>query len=411
MTRPLPRGVPADPVVRALVRAQLASRSVSRRSVLAAGAGSAGVAALLAACGTGGTPGGQRSGPVEDRSADEKQVRWANWTLYLDYDDESQTYPTLERFTEQTGIEVDYAEDIDDNDAYYGKVQGQLANGQDIGQDIITLTDWMAGRVIRLGYTQPLDKANIPNASNLLPSLQDVSFDPGREHSLTWQSGFGGVAWNKAQVPNGIRTVSDLWAPELAGRVEVLSEMRDTVGLIMLEQGVDVAGEWGDDEFFAALEVLEQQISSGQIRQVKGNSYAEDLVSGDALAVIGWSGDITVLNFENGENWEFALPEAGGTLWSDNLMIPVGSPHKANAEALIDYYYDPEVAAEVAAYVNYICPVEGAREAMDAFDPSLAENPLIFPDDATLARSHVFRALSAEEETRYNDEFQSVIGN
>ena len=177
--------------------------------------------------------------------------------------------------------------------------------------------------------------------------------------------------------------------------------------------GVDscVAGEWGDDEFFAALEVLDAQISSGQIRQVKGNSYAEDLVSGDALAVIGWSGDITVLNFENEPRWEFVLPEAGGTLWSDNLMIPVGSPYKANAEALIDFYYDPEVAAEVAAYVNYICPVEGAREAMEAIDPELVENELIFPTDATLERAHVFRALTPEEETRYNDEFQAVIGN
>lgn len=410
MTRSRPRRpAPADPAVRALVAAQ---RDVSRRSVLAGGLGAAGVGALLAACGTGGTPGASgTSGPVADRSETEKVVRWANWTLYLDYDEATQSYPTLERFSAETGIEATYAEDIEDNDAYFGKVQGQLANGQDIGQDLVTLTDWMAARMIRLGYTQELDKDNIPNAANLIANLQDVSFDPGRTHTMTWQSGFGGLAWNVDAVPGGLRTVSDLWAPELRGRVEVLSEMRDTVGLIMLDQGVDVAGEWGDDEFFAALEVLDAQISSGQIRQVKGNSYAEDLVSGDALAVIGWSGDITVLNFENEPRWEFVLPEAGGTLWSDNLMIPVGSPYKANAEALINFYYDPEVAAEVAAYVNYICPVEGAREAMEAIDPELVENELIFPTDATLERAHVFRALTPEEETRYNDEFQAVIGN
>ena len=409
-----PRPLPADPMLRALVRAQRSAsrREVSRRSVLASGAGIAGVGALLAACGTGGSPGAAASGgPVKDRSETDKTVSWANWTLYLDYDDDAQEYPTLQAFTEETGIEVTYAEDIDDNDAYFGKIQGQLANGQDIGQDIITLTDWMAGRVIRLGYTQDLDKGNIPNAKNLLPSLQDVSFDPGRKNSLTWQSGFGGIAWSKEAVPNGMRSVSDLWDPALAGRVEVLSEMRDTVGLIMIEQGVDVAGEWGDDEFFAALEVLDEQISSGQIRQVKGNSYAEDLVSGDALAVIGWSGDITTLNYENGDRWSFALPDAGGTLWSDNLVIPLGSPHKSNAEKLMDYYYDPAVAAEVAAYVNYICPVAGAREAMEAIDAELMENPLIFPDDEVLSRSQVFRALSAEEETRYNEEFQAVIGN
>lgn len=411
MTRPR-RQLPDDPLVRALVRAQRAA--VSRRSVLASGLGVAGVGALLAACGTGGSPnggGGGGGGGVEDRSATERTVSWANWTLYLDYDEDSRTYPTLEAFTEQTGIEVVYAEDIEDNDAYYGKIQGQLANGQDIGQDIITLTDWMAGRLIRLGYTQELDKANIPNWENLLPDLREPSFDPGRQHSLTWQSGFGGIAWSAEAVPQGLRSVSDLWDPALRGRVEVLSEMRDTVGLIMLEQGVDVAGDWGDDEFGAALAVLEEQIASGQIRQVKGNSYVEDLVSGDALAVIGWSGDITALNFENGEKWQFLLPESGATLWSDNLMIPVGSPHKTNAETLMNYYYDPEVAAEVAAWVNYICPVEGAREAMEALDPELVDNPLIFPDEDTLSRAHIFRALTAEEETRYNEQFQSVIGN
>ncbi|HWS59244.1 MAG TPA: extracellular solute-binding protein, partial [Actinotalea sp.] len=306
MTHPRPQ--PADPMIRALVRAQ---RDVSRRSVLAGCAGLAGVGALLAACGTGGTTSPSTSGPVVDLSDTEKVVNWANWTLYLDYDETSQTYPTLDRFAEQTGIEATYVEDIEDNDAYFGKVQGQLANGQDIGQDIVTLTDWMAARMIRLGYTQELDKANLPNAANILERLADVSFDPGRAHSLTWQSGFGGLAWNTTEVPAGMRTVSDLWNPDLAGRIEVLSEMRDTVGLIMLDQGVDISGDWGDDEFFAALEVLDEQIQSGQIRQVKGNSYAEDLVSGDALAVIGWSGDITVLNFENEPNWEFGLPDSG----------------------------------------------------------------------------------------------------
>jgi spermidine/putrescine transport system substrate-binding protein len=409
------RPEPADPMVRAIVRAQRAA--VSRRSVLASGAGVAGVGALLAACGTdgagsGGTGSPTPGGEVVDRSADDRTLNWANWTLYLDYDDSTQGYPTLERFSEETGIQVRYAEDIEDNDSYFGRVQGQLANGQDIGQDIVTLTDWMTSRMIRLGYTQELDKANIPNWENILDSLRDVPFDQGRQHSLTWQSGFAGLAWAKDAVPNGLRTVSDLWNPDLAGRVMVLSEMRDTVGLIMIDQGVDISSDdWGDDEFFAALEVLDEQIAKGQIRQVRGNSYAEDLVSGDALAVIGWSGDITILNMENGDNWEFVLPEAGGTLWSDNLMVPVGSPRKTNAETLMNYYYEPEVAAEVAAYVNYISPVEGAREEMEGIDPELAEDPLIFPDDETLARTYVFRGLTADEENRYNAEFQSVIGN
>ena len=160
-----------------------------------------------------------------------------------------------------------------------------------------------------------------------------------------------------------------------------------------------------------AQEIALGKQSDGQIRQVKGNSYKEDLISGDALAVICWSGDITQLNFENGDKWEFALPDAGGTLWSDNLMVPIGAPHKANAEALMDFYYDPKNAATVAAYVNYICPVQGAREEMEKIDPELVENPLIFPSDDYLAKAHVFRSLSADEETDFTNRFQKAIGN
>lgn len=423
MTR---RPQPRDPRVQALIAQAKAARSggravaqpaagLTRRNFLAGGAGLAGTSALLAACGTGGASpsgGATSAAPAEATN----HVRWANWTLYLDYDDRAQIYPTLERFTEETGITVDYFEDIDGNDTFFGSISGQLANGQDCGYDIVTFTDRTAAQMINLGYTQELDLANIPNHVNLLESLRDVDFDPGRHHCLTWQSGFAGIAWNKEQVPDGLGSVSDLWAPELAGRVIVLDEMRDTMGLIMLDQGVDISGDWGDDEFYAAIDQLTELVSSGQIREVKGNAYVEDLISGNALAVIGWSGDIIALNFENtgeGEEdkWEFALPEGGGTLWSDNLLVPVGSPNKAAAEELINFYYDPEVAAEVAAYVNFITPVEGAREAIVEIDPELADSWLIFPDDETLANAHAFRSLSAEEETAYNEAFQSAIGN
>jgi spermidine/putrescine transport system substrate-binding protein len=404
------RELPRDPAVRALVQ-QAQRIQLSRRKLLA-GAGGLGLAAFLAACGTGGTGSSTASSApaVSDLSQSDKNIFWANWTLYLDYDDEAKNYPTLEDFTKRTGIKVNYAEDIDGNDSYYGKVQAQLAAGQDIGQDIMTLTDWMAGRVIRQGFTQELDQANIPNIKNLLPSLQEVDFDPGRKNSLTWQSGYAGIAYNKAKYPKGLRTVSDLWNSDLKGRITVLDEMRDTMGLLMLDNGVDIAGGWGDTEFAAATDVLSQQIANGQIRQVKGNSYKEDFISGDAIAGIVWSGDITQMNFENDDQWEFVLPEAGGTLWSDNLMVPVASPRKANAEKLMDYYYEPEIAAQVAAYVNFISPVQGAKEAMEKIDPSLMDNPLIFPSESDLAKAHVFRSLSAEEETNFNGQFQTSIG-
>lgn len=399
--------VDQDPRFQQIVRSQLSRRSLLR------GAGGVGVAAALAACGTGDEgPAAKPEPTVSDKSESDKVVRWANWPAYLDYDEETKKYPTLEKFQEESGIKATYAEDIDDNDSYYGKVQGQLKNGDDIGKDIVTLTDWMAGRLIRQGYVQELDKANIPNAANLNPKLQDVDFDPGRKFSMTWQSGYAGIGYRKDKVGRELKTLEDLWAPDLKGKIVVLSEMRDTVGLIMLSQGVDISQDFSEDEFLAGLDELQKHVDSGQIRQVKGNSYLEDLRSGNAIACIGWSGDILLAQFEEEDpNYTFAIPETGGTLWSDNLMVPIASPHKANAEKLIDFYYDPVVAAEVAAYVNYICPVDGAQAEMEKLDPSLAESPLIFPTEADLAKVKVFRGLSADEETTYAEAFQKVIGN
>ncbi|HST83363.1 MAG TPA: spermidine/putrescine ABC transporter substrate-binding protein [Kineosporiaceae bacterium] len=403
-----------SPEAAAIVRAQLSSgraaRSMSRRSLLG-GAGALGVGAALAACSTGGSNGNTVGpSPAPDRSKTDKVVNWANWSLYLDFDDKTKTYPTLENFQKINGIKATYDEAIEDNDSYYGKIQGQLKNGQDIGKDIVVFTDWMASRMIRQGYAQKLDKSVIPLSSNLLPSLQQPDFDPGRNYSLTWQSGYAGIAWNKEKLPGGLRNVSDLWNPELKGKVEVLSEFRDTLGLIMLEQGVDIEKAFTADEFGKALEVLDENLSSRQIRQVKGNSYKEDLIKGDVIAVIAWSGDITQINFEEGNKWEFAIPEAGGTLWSDNLMVPIGSPHKENAEILMNYYYDPNVAAQVAQYVNYICPVKGAQAAMEKLDPELAEDPFIFPSAEDLAKVKQFRTLTPAEETKYTAQFQSVLG-
>ncbi|UOE25900.1 ABC transporter substrate-binding protein [Agromyces soli] len=377
---------------------------MSRRTLLA-GAGAGATALALAACQSGPRP---KPTPAADRSDGDPTVRWANWAAYIDEDDDG-NYPTLQAFTEATGISVDYQVAVDDNNTYYGKVKDQLALGQDIGSDTVCLTDWMVARWIRFGYTQELDHANMPNLANLNPALRDPDFDPGRTYSVPWQGGFGGICWNKEAIPGGITRVSDLWDPSLKGRVGVLSEMRDTMGCIMQDLGTDIAGDWGDDEFTAAIDVFREQVDRGQVRNIKGNAYLEDLKSGDTLAAICWSGDITVINAEAGDKWEFALPVGGGTLWNDNFLVPVGSPRKSNAERLIDFYYQPEIAAEVAAWVNYITPVEGAKEAAMAIDPELAENQLIFPNADTLEQAHVFRGLTAREEQKYQTQFQSIL--
>lgn len=371
------------------------------RRALVAGAGALGGAALLSSCSSGG-----------DEAASAGSVRWGNWPLYLDYDEETQLYPTLEAFTESTGIAAEYFEDYNDNDEFFGKVQAQLKLKEDIGYDIVTPTDWMAARWIRLGYTQKFDKANIPNAGNILDTLASPSYDPMREQSLTWQGIMGGFGWNVEKNPKGVRTLDDLFAPANKGKIVVLSEMRDTVGIILRSRGVDLQTVT-EDQFMSAVEFLEQKIADGWIRGVKGNEYAEDLTAGDAVAVIGWSGDMFILKAENEGKFDFAIPESGGTISGDNLMIPytATAEAKANAEKLINWYYDPAIAAEVAAYVNYVTPVKGAQAEMEKINPELASNEFIFPSEKMMANLSVFRSLTPTEETTWTEAFQKAAGN
>ncbi len=373
---------------------------VSRRAVLA-GAGAVAGASALAACGSGGGSGSAKN-----------SVRWGNWPLYLDVDDSGKNYPTLQAFTKETGIDVKYFEDYNDNDEFFGKVQAQLKLGKDIGYDLVCPTDWMASRWIRLGYTQKFDAANIPNASNILDTLASPSFDPKRESSLTWQGIMGGFGWNTAKNPKGVRTLDDLFSPGNKGKIVVLSEMRDTVGIILRSQGVSLATVT-EDQFMNAVDFLAKKIADGWIRGVKGNEYAEDLTSGDATAVIGWSGDMFILKSENAGKFDFAIPESGGTISGDNMMIPstVTAEAKANTEKLINYYYEPAVAAEVAAYVNYVCPVKGAQAEMEKIDPKLAASEFIFPSAKTMANLSVFRSLTPTEETTWTEAFQTAAGN
>ena len=389
--------------------------SLSRRRILQA-AGIGGVALAAAACGTGGDDAASAtSAPSAATAADlsdtDKVANWSNWPLYIDIDEESGQRPSLEAFQAATGVAVTYTEDVNDNNEFFAKVRTQLEQGQDIGRDIVVLTDWMAALWIENGYAQKLDKAIMPNSVNLIPKLQGVSFDPNRDYSLPWQSGFGALGWNKAKLKEATGTdsmssVDQLFDPALKGRITVLSEMRDTMGIIMAWQGNDPSN-FTEDQFNQAIEALTQQVDSGQIRQVTGNDYAGALESGDVIAVIGWSGDMIQL----GEDFGVALPETGGMLWTDNMLIPALAAHKKNAELIMNYYYDPKVAAEVAAYVQYISPVAGAKEAMAAIDPALVDNQWIFPDAATLDNSFVFMTLTSEQDIAYQRAFQKAIGN
>ena len=395
--------------------AGLAKSALSRRRLLQA-AGIGGVAIAATACGASGSDAGTATGApsaatAADLSDTDKTANWSNWPLYLDINDETGEYPTLKAFQDANGIAVTYTEDVNDNNEFYAKVRTQLEQGQDIGRDLVVLTDWMAALWIENGFAQRLDKAIIPNGKNLIPRLADVAFDKSRDYSLPWQSGFGGLGYNKSALKDTLgsdkmTTLDQLFDPKLKGRITVLSEMRDTMGCIMAWQGNNPS-DFTDDQFSQAIEELTKQVDSGQIRQVTGNDYIASLESGDVIAVIGWSGDLFAL----GEDFGFEIPESGGMLWTDNMLIPALAAHKKNAEMIMNYYYDPKVAAEVAAYVNYICPVEGAKAEMEKIDPALAASEFIFPSAATLDRTYVFKALTPEQGDKYEREFQTAIGN
>jgi len=392
------------PLTLPLLRGTLSRRTFFR------GAGAAGLAALLAACGTAAqAPKSSQDRAAEDKSDKEKVVNWSNWPEYIDVDDAGKR-PTLEAFMKQSGIKVNYTEDYNDNDEFFAKVQPQLSAGQDTGRDVWCSTDWMVARLIRLGWVQELDKGNIPNASNLEDNLVDVEFDKGRKYSLPWQSGFTGIGYNPgATGGKKIESIDQLLTDKtLKGRVTLLTEMRDTVGMVMLAMGKDPAS-FTDADFDAAMTELQNARDAGQFRGFTGNEYTSGLASGEIAACLAWTGDVVQLQADN-PKLGYALPSTGHMIWSDNFVIPNQAQHKKNAELLINYYYDPKVMAKVADWVNYIPPVKGTKAALTADDPEVADNPLIFPDDAVRAQAHVFRGLSEAEETKYNKQFQSLIG-
>ena len=382
-----------SPEARAIIRAQLSRRS------LFAGVGAVSAAGALAACSSG-------SG-----GADVGTVRWANWTEYLDYDEDTQENPTLVEFEKLTGIKVSHKETVLDNDEFTAPLLEKLQSKKDIGYDLVTLTDWMTARWIRLGYTQKFESAELPNRSNVLDTLKNPSFDPGREQSIPWQGIMAGIGWNKEKISGGIKSLDQLFAPANKGKVLALTEMRDTMGIIMLYQGVDPSKPFTEDKFMNAIAFLEKKVKDGFIIGFRGNEYTQDLRAGNANAVIGWSGDMFQLAAESDGKFDFAIPESGGCISTDNFMIPSTSTNAVNASKMVNYYYDPTVAATVAAWVNYICPVKGAQEAMEKVDPSLANSEYIFPTAKTTSRLSIFRALTAAEETSYQTAFQSVAGN
>ncbi|MFI1442624.1 PotD/PotF family extracellular solute-binding protein [Streptomyces fructofermentans] len=387
--------------------------ALSRRTLLST-LGTGAFAALAAGCGVPAAYVDPKDRARRDLSADDKSLTWANWPLYIDTDDEDESRrPTLEAFEERTGISVAYTEEINDNDEFFGKVSPSLMNHQETGRDLVVISDWMCARFVRLGWVQEMDRSRQPNVTaHLDPQLRSPAFDPGRTHSVPWQSGITGIAYNRRRVGREIRHVSELWADDLKGRVTLLSGLDEAFALLMQGNGVDIT-RWTADDFHTVCDQVERLVREGRVRRFTGNDYIKDLSSGDVLACQAYSGDVIQLRADD-PDIEFVVPEEGAELWSESLMIPDLARHKANAELLVDHYYDPEVAARLAAWVNYVCPVPAARDVLaDAKDEetaALAENPLIFPDAVMRRRLAVARDITAKERTEFTKRWNAIAG-
>lgn len=329
----------------------------------------------LAACGDDTVGGGGNSGEATTAKGGPVtgNLTISNWPGYIDPGPKG----TVAEFEKETGVSVDYIEDVNENEGFFGKLQPQLERGESGGRSIFVVTDWMAKQMYDQGYLQEIDHADLPTVfENMRASLQDPAFDPGRKFSVPWQSGMGGIWVDTAKAPE-IRSVNDLFDPKYKGRVTMLAELRETVPLVMLAEGIDPV-EASNEDWLNAIDKIKAAADSGQIRRFTGNDYTEDLTAENIVAAIGWSGDASII--EN-PNAEWRMPTEGCSLWSDNMVIPVGAPNVGAAFGWMEFVYEPEVAVDLTEYITYVSPVEGVQDLLRKTNPQLAKDPLVFPSE------------------------------
>jgi len=333
-----------------------------------------GAALALVACG-GDDPvgGGNTDTEVETAQAGEPtgDLTISNWPGYIDPGPKG----TEAEFEQKTGVKIDYIEDVNDNASFFGKLQPQLEQGESGGRSIMVVTDWMAKQMHDLGYLQNIDYSDVPNVdANLREDLRSPSIDPEREYTIPWQTGLTGI-WVNTKLAPDVESVNDLFDPKYKGKVTFLTELRDSVPLVMKADGIDPE-EATTEDWLAAIDKIKSASDSGQIRRFTGNDYTEDITSGNVVAAVGWSGDASLIGTPDAE-WR--MPTEGCMVWSDNAVIPVGAPNTEAALAFLDYAYDPKVQADIAEYVTYVTPVENVQPILQQRDPELGSNELIFP--------------------------------
>src|SRR3954470_23967816 len=401
----------SDPQIERALEEFFDAERLSRRGFIgragSTGLALSGLSAVLAACGgVKGEADKASSSKPKAASANHPKTtigNWpfSNWPLYIDK-------KVLKTFDKRYGGHVKYVEEINDNFEFYGKVRQQLQAKQAIGRDIVTLTDYMAARWVRLNYVEPIDKKNVPNAGNLVDNLKSINYDPKRQYTLPWQSGAIGIGYNPKKTGRELKSVKDLFDPKFKGRVTMLSEPYDSANTVLLGEGVN-ASKATIDQILGAIEKIKKANDAGQFRRFTGNDYTTDLAKGNVWVSLAYSGDLIQLQSDN-PDLRFNYPEEGAMLFTDNMMEPAKVEHPYAAETMMNYVYEPEVAALICAYVNYISPVEGVKEILAKTDKKLAENELIFPPPEVQQQLHPYPALSSTDERKMQEAMAQVTG-
>jgi spermidine/putrescine transport system substrate-binding protein len=346
---------------------------------------------------------------VADRSRSERVVRFANWPAYVDRaPGNNRVHPTLVEFTAQTGIAVDYSEPIKSDQEFFARLGIPFAMGRDTGYDLVILTDWLAAQIIDMGWAQELSPDLVPGAARVLPRFRDWPVPDARRYCLPWQGGFTGILYNARLTGRPVLGIMDLLtARDLHGRVTLASDMRDVIGLVMLELGID-PGDFSRAEFDTAIRTVARSVQAGQIAYV--TDYAlPPLTTGEIAASVGWAGDALYAEAQYPQI-KFSWPARGGMLWTDIMLIPALARHRDNAERLMNFYYQPHVAAQLTNYERYLCPVDGTEGAMRALNPALVGQRFIFPPPELLREGHTFKILTPEQNSAFSQAYASAVG-
>jgi len=407
----------------ALVRG-LTQRRLSRRDLFrfaGTGAGALGLTALLSACGVSPGPTASPARRVEVGSPEwwskqtlAHELNFANWPYYIDT--HKGEHPTLEMFTKQTGIKVNYRPVINDNAAFFATIKPYLEAGKDTGWDLVVITNGpQLSQLIANGWLIPIDLSLVPNFTKYASDLvKDPAYDPGNKYTVTWQSGFTGIGYRPeaakalGREPN---SVNDLWDERLKGKVGMMSDNTELGSVGLLKLGIDPAASTPDD-WRKAAEVLTQQKDAGIVRSYYDQSYINALENGDTWISQAWSGDIFIANESGYPELKFLAPEEGVMIWHDNLMIPAHAAHPLDAITYMNFVYQPRIAALLADYIWYVTPVPGSRDIIlqQLDDPAVANSALVFPDAEMQARAHDYYVFKSQQDlTEWNDIFQPII--